>query len=983
MPENNFTYKSNPGRKMKTKILAGKFILSILILATGFNCLNAQIHQAQLQIPLIKTAPVIDGKLNDQSWQRSTELTEFLRWTLNEYIKDPVNVYMYYDEKNLYVAFRNSDPEAPELNKRVDPKGPRDSFLWGRNHAMVGVRYKDSNIRLMADPKGTMTDWKNNEIAWNGTWNYGASINQSDWTAEFSIPISEFGLNSLSSTDTLELTFSRSFPHGESSVWSGKCILAGTNTANFQYGRWQDPVPGKNQIAFSSQNRSKEPVNLHCELELIPLNEEPEFINQQGQGPSTEFQLKISSAPIKYKSEYTINPGSSIQENLVFEIPEEGSYYGTLTVSSDNGQLLRRSVGYWFTLEPNKKNLDDLRKKTGESIAAMSRISNPLADKLKGEAEGWLEKVTALQNEVETYWNSGKWNDLTELIKELDQQISRHIHKVRWTSLNNWKNNYDFGIALTSSITKLKKDELYPFTLSEKIDMSLSRNEYESFQLVVLPFGKDLNNFSVEVSDLKDANGNTIPKTNIELSLVDYNLITWQADYVAPKGWHPDPLLPLSGVKSINGNDLCRPVWITIYAPDGTKPGNYTGSISVNADGMKNVTATINCRVWDIDLPTTSNLKTHSWDQVEYFQDFYNLKEYPVEWYLNFCDLLLKNRFNPGSAGINYRSEIPDKRGRYDFSRVEKVLEYCINHGLTRFSVVQMKKGLYSPEEEKQVYRFIEAYARFLKQKGWLDKALVELWDEPTDLEWPYIKERAERLKKIEPGLRLQLFAEGGPYDFFDESTDKYGLNNLVDIWAPVNIIESPESQQEGKEIWTYFCTLARESAPNFFIDCPAIYQRSIAWYCWMYGVDGFEHWSSNYFWRNVKEGLPMDQKWPNVPWDSRTYYYFNGEGQLVYPGPDGAIYSSVRLENFRDGMEDYEYLYKLRELLSRYENETTDPKLDEYRQLLYPEEYLLYKYPRKIKVTLENTLRYPDEPERILDAREKIAIAIEQLEKR
>jgi hypothetical protein len=119
------------------------------------------------------------------------------------------------------------------------------------------------------------------------------------------------------------------------------------------------------------------------------------------------------------------------------------------------------------------------------------------------------------------------------------------------------------------------------------------------------------------------------------------------------------------------------------------------------------------------------------------------------------------------------------------------------------------------------------------------------------------------------------------------------------------------------------------------------------------------------------------------VPWDSRTYYYFNGEGQLVYPGPDGIPYSSVRLENFRDGMDDYEYLFRLRELLSKYENDTSDPTLKEYRQLLNPEYYLLYKYPRKIKVTLENTIRHPDQPEIILDTRNKIASAIEDLQKR
>lgn len=125
-----------------------------------------------------------------------------------------------------------------------------------------------------------------------------------------------------------------------------------------------------------------------------------------------------------------------------------------------------------------------------------------------------------------------------------------------------------------------------------------------------------------------------------------------------------------------------------------------------------------------------------------------------------------------------------------------------------------------------------------------------------------------------------------------------------------------------------------------------------------------------------------MDQKWPNVPWDSRTYYYFNGEGQLIYPGPDGIPFSSIRLENFRDGMEDYEYLFRLRELISKVGYDSTNTVLNECRQLLSPEDYLLYKYPRKIKVTLENTLRYPDQPERILDTRQKIALAIEQLQK-
>ena len=212
------------------------------------------------------------------------------------------------------------------------------------------------------------------------------------------------------------------------------------------------------------------------------------------------------------------------------------------------------------------------------------------------------------------------------------------------------------GYALTHSILKLRRDDSFPEPLNDKIDISLAGNEYESFQLAILPFGKNLEQLSVEVSDLKDKTGGIIPRKNIEVSLVDYNKIEWQADYVANKGWHPDPLIPLKAAVNIDGNDVCRPFWITVYAPAGTKPGDYNGTITVKAKGMKSVTAEVSCRVWDFDLPVASHLKTHSWDEIEYFRDFYNQEEFPLEWYQRFCALLLKNRFNPGSAGVNYVS---------------------------------------------------------------------------------------------------------------------------------------------------------------------------------------------------------------------------------------------------------------------------------------------------------------------------------------
>ena len=63
------------------------------------------------------------------TWQKSTELSEFVNWSLDSYIKDAVTVFLCYDDKNLYVAFRNCRScGTPILKKRLVPKAPGTHF---------------------------------------------------------------------------------------------------------------------------------------------------------------------------------------------------------------------------------------------------------------------------------------------------------------------------------------------------------------------------------------------------------------------------------------------------------------------------------------------------------------------------------------------------------------------------------------------------------------------------------------------------------------------------------------------------------------------------------------------------------------------------------------------------------------------------------------------------------------------------------------
>ena len=955
-----------------------------LVLFTLPNFGYADLYPAQFLIPKINTPPLLDGVLSDHEWDEFQEISDFVVWTLDRYEEDPVTAFLGYDDRNIYVAFTSTFGDKALFEKKYEEKQPIDSHLWGRNHVSVQLQNDEVAIHLMAAPALSRTDFKNGDMAWNGDWDFATAVNENNWIAEIKIPFSDFDLEKPPMMQKWNLTLGRSHPAGASAVsWHGKVMFSDDTPVKPIIKQWPQPEPGKNELEFVLNNPGNTVQKVNCEIELIPFEGKPDFINQKGQGHSSQFILPLSGAPVRFTHTFPIPAGEKMQASIPYELPTEGNYYATATCYAEDSSILLRNRGFWFGLTSNRGRLQELTKLAGEGYANCRKKNNLVAKQLASEGENILSVLSVLSSEAENHWTSRQWKEFTHRVDEQAQMIYQYLNKVRHASMHNWEKSADFGVTVTHSLHKLCRDKAYTEPMFDKARISAARNEYESFQLVILPFGVDVQGITLEATDLVSTAGGIIPKSEIEISLVDYHKIAWQPNYVIEdEGWYPDPLMPIEKPINIEGTAISRPLWVTVYVPKGTAAGDYTGQITVKTTSLGDHSIDIDLTVWDFELPTTSHLKTHTWDQLEFFNEFYNVEEMPIEWYLNFCEVLLKNRLSPGFAGVNYLDQKPDAQGKFDFSRVEKVLEFCMERGLTRYSIIQMRKGFYTPEEEKEVYHFIDEYAKFLKERGWLDKGVVEVWDEPTIVRLPAVIQRAKDLRNIDPDLRLQLFAFGKePYDFWKPEAKQYGLVDLIDVWAPFPLIESPESQAEGKEIWSYFCTLARGNAPNFYIDRPAVYQRTIGWHSWMFGIDAFEHWSTNYFWRNTLEGKPISEKWPNSAWDSRTFMDFHGEGQLIYPGPHGKCIPSMRLEIFRDGLDDYEYLYLLRELVQKCEAMDLNIDMNAYKQLLKVEEYLLVKYPEDLTTTQENTIRHPEQPALFLETREKIARAIEKLQ--
>jgi hypothetical protein len=94
--------------------------------------------------------------------------------------------------------------------------------------------------------------------------------------------------------------------------------------------------------------------------------------------------------------------------------------------------------------------------------------------------------------------------------------------------------------------------------------------------------------------------------------------------------------------------------------------------------------------------------------------------------------------------------------------------------------------------------------------------------------------------------------------------------------------------------------------------------ERLLPHYCFKYGVEAYEFWGASWLTYD-----PFQFGWhayihqSSRPGTSFFVRYPNGDGFLIYPGKplghDGLV-STIRLEQAREGVEDYEYLYLLRQ---------------------------------------------------------------------
>ena len=633
------------------------------------------------------------------------------------------------------------------------------------------------------------------------------------------------------------------------------------------------------------------------------------FYDREGRPPSNVEEMKVEMLDEELKTvEGAIRfeePGSATilrpdLSSFSLRILLESASLGRHWLVADNG-------GKGFTIpEDGKLDIDlpqevaaDLRLKVQDLLAEHHSIPGCLRKQLKKRLK--MTEIAADAPPARVF-------EIIDLLSTTKAKIAPSGPITVW---------YAPGIE------KVAQEETVPAIETESAHVSLAKNEYEPFQ-IVLQSDRDRTGLSVEVSPATSENGFVLDASNIAIDLVEYVNVETVTDHFGTLGPWPDPLPPLGKSFPVKGG-MNTPLWITVYAPPEQPAGVYCGTFAISEGDEILALVPIEIEVFDFVLPTETS--THTAYGVSVNRDYHG----PItddQWrevhdkYMQLCRSRRISPYSPHAGSeIEIRIEGLSQRAVLDFTEFDRAMSrYLDEFKFNSFRMGNLPGELgghsrYSKEYNGLFGEIYGAVQEHLREKGWLDEAYWYWVDEPPISEYADVRKGMELLKESCPDMRRLLTCnqEKAPVPYFHDT---------VNLWVPIMDRYDPERaharQALGEEIWWYVCTGPKAPYPNNFIDHPAINHRIRFWMIDKYGLDGSLYWSVTY-WRQNPWEQAMALNPEGGPWG-------NGDGRLLYPPrrlkPTEPVVeppvSSIRFDSLRDGLEDREYLLMLRGLSDR-----------------------------------------------------------------
>ena len=469
----------------------------------------------------------------------------------------------------------------------------------------------------------------------------------------------------------------------------------------------------------------------------------------------------------------------------------------------------------------------------------------------------------------------------------------------------------------------------------------------DDLQLVISP-GKDpRQSLTVAATNFTSADGADIPAECIkfyELLFVPTLPPGYETTY---EGHYPDILRPLTG-NAAGTVPLYRNritvLWVKVTVPRSAAAGTYSGKLLI---GGQEVALTLT--VDNFTMPERPTLRTSFWlfpnriprqnpDRPATFEDL-------RPW----IDAALEAKMTPILTTENPEDEpftiTRQSDGTYtvDLSAWKNYYSYVMAHGGNAIHVADTHwfgRRLFnlprtngftgeSPEDLAKHdpaaivphrLQILQAYLQqartFLAANQWQDFAYIQLWDEPN----------ARARETILPLLYSTVFQQAP--DIRLALTKSIPENLAAFVKMPIPSIPaidngfdngrgySANARRLGRSPWVYSCV-----SYGLTISEVPVRNRLLPLYCFAAKVDGYLFWALNYY------NIDQVRNFPAQPWP--VYRYTNGikegmgDGVMLYPPEPGNTepMSSCRMQLWRSGMDDFEYLTELQRLFHEKEH--------------------------------------------------------------
>lgn len=489
-------------------------------------------------------------------------------------------------------------------------------------------------------------------------------------------------------------------------------------------------------------------------------------------------------------------------------------------------------------------------------------------------------------------------------------------------------------VSFAPSSIRFKKDSLADIKQQSAWRLSAWKGEKVHTQLLVLS-EKDIDAVRITAVDLKSKQGQVIKKDNITTGFVQYVMTD---EFKGGCGKRNAADLDSSLVADIINTNISsvklaantpQPLWLSIKVPANTKPGEYTGTVTVAAD--KKYVLNIALHVVDKTLPTP--------DQYQFELDLWQnpvavarIHQVPL-WSDAHFALMKKYYTMLAGAGqkaitvsiINepwghqtyddYPSLIKwtkKKNGewQYDYSLFDRYVSFVMSCGISNrincYSMVPwklefsyydealgmdtvFKQPIGTPAYNEFWSRMLTDFTAHLKSRNWFEKTTIAMDERPMEA----MKSVIALLKSVDKDWKIAL---AGDYHGEIEK-DIYDYCVASRFTFPDEVLARRKS--EGKISTWYTCCM--EPFPNGFTFSPPDEHVWMGWYTAAAKMDGYLRWAYNSW---TKEPLK----------DSRFTSWPAGDTYQVYPGP----LSSIRFEKLIEGIQDFEKIEILRKTYAK-----------------------------------------------------------------